>query len=247
MAKSSWDVSVLLPGTWRGATSVLIANDRHRMVVDTGMAHEAHLLVKALEKKGVRPSDIDLVFNTHFHIDHVLNNSLFPNSAIYGSQQCYDWCRAAYADLLDEQNWEKLALKYYPETYDYERSEELMGKLRKLALRWWDPRRLGDPSQFRWVETHPLPEDLECLVTSGHVPGHVSLIIHGQDGRVVVAGDALLTRDHDEQVLTMIPVNRKLFQQDRERILSIPGRILPGHDQEFSTPPRTANAPVTQK
>ncbi len=247
MGKSSWDVSVLLPGTWRGATSVLLTNGSHHMVVDTGMAHEAHLLVQALEKKGLSPSDIDLVFNTHFHIDHVLNNALFPNSAIYGSQQCYDWCRAAYADLLDEQNWERLALKYYPETHDYERSAELMVKLRKIALRWWDPHRLGDPSQFHWVETHPLPADLECLITSGHVPGHVSLIIHGEGGRVVVAGDALLTRDHDEQVLTMIPVSRKIFQEDRERILSIPGRILPGHDQEFSTSPSRTNLPITRE
>ncbi len=243
MPKSSWKVDVLLCGSWRGATSVLLTNGRHHMVVDTGMAHEAPLLVEALEKKGLRPSDIDLVFNTHFHIDHVLNNNLFPNSEIYGVQQCYDWCRAAYADLLDETNWEKLALKYYPETHDYERSEELMGKLRKLALRWWDPCRLGDPSQFRWVENHALPEDLECLVTSGHVPGHVSLIVQGQEGPVVVAGDALLTRDHDEQVLTMIPVNRKQFQQDRERILAIPGRILPGHDQEFSIPPNPEIVP----
>ncbi len=236
MPKSSWKVDVLLCGNWRGATSVLLTNAKHHLVVDTGMPHEAHHLVEALERKGLHPSDIDLVFNTHFHIDHVLNNALFPNSQIYGSQQSYDWCRAAYADLLDEQNWEELALKYYPETHDYERAQELMGKLRKLALRWWDPRRLGDPSQFRWVETHPLPEDLEGLITSGHVPGHVSLVIHGQEGPVVVAGDALLTRDHDDQVLTMIPVNRKQFQQDRDRILAIPGRILPGHDQEFSTP-----------
>jgi glyoxylase-like metal-dependent hydrolase (beta-lactamase superfamily II) len=161
---------------------------------------------------------------------------------IYGSQESYEWSRSLYSDLLDEQNWEKLALKYYPETWDYAQAEEYMLRLRKFALRWWDPKRLGNPSQFRWIETQPLPEGLEAFVTSGHVPGHTSVIVHGADPRVVVAGDALLTRNHDEQVLTMIPHNREQSQRDRARILSLPGRILPGHDQEFSSTPAEAGA-----
>jgi glyoxylase-like metal-dependent hydrolase (beta-lactamase superfamily II) len=101
-------------------------------------------------------------------------------------------------------------------------------------LRWWDRKRLGDPSRFRWIETHPLPDDLEFLLTSGHVPGHASVIVHNGDQPTVIAGDALLTREHDESVFTMIPHNREQFQHDRARILAMTGRILPGHDSEFS-------------
>jgi glyoxylase-like metal-dependent hydrolase (beta-lactamase superfamily II) len=126
-------------------------------------------------------------------------------------------------------------LKYYPETFDYEHAQELMGKLRKLALRWWDSKRLGNPSQFRWIERHALPADLEGLVTWGHVPGHVSIIVHGREQPTVIAADALLSREHDEQVLTMIPHHREQFQQDRARLLAMQARILPGHDQEFTT------------
>jgi glyoxylase-like metal-dependent hydrolase (beta-lactamase superfamily II) len=237
MGKASWSVEVLLAGNWRGATSALVSNGRHHIIVDTGMPHEAHLLAQAVEKRGLHLSAIRLVINTHFHVDHVSNNVLLQNSVIYGSQESYEWCRSLYSDLLDEQNWEKLALKYYPETFDYAHARENMLRLRKFALRWWDHRRLGDPSQFHWIETHPLPEGLEGFVTSGHVPGHTSVIVHGAYPAVVVAGDALLTRDHDEQVLTMIPHNRAQFHRDRARILSLPGRILPGHDQEFSIPP----------
>jgi glyoxylase-like metal-dependent hydrolase (beta-lactamase superfamily II) len=237
MQKSEWKVDVLLPGSWHGATSVLLSNNRHHVIVDTGMPHEAHVIVKALEDRGLRPTDIQAVINTHFHIDHMSNNTLFPGSAIFGSQECYDWCRAAYSDLLDQQNWETLILKYYPETFDYDHAEEMMGKLRKFALRWWDPKRLGDPSQFRWLEKHALPHDLESLVTSGHVPGHASIIVHGGKQRTVIAGDALLSRSHEEKVLTMIPHHRKQFQQDRARILAMQARILPGHDLEFSTRP----------
>ena len=237
MRKQTWNVEVLLAGNWRGATSALLSNGHYYIVVDTGMPHEAHQLVQALEKRGLRPADIRILINTHFHIDHVLNNSLFPKSEIFCSQQSYDWSRSLYADLLDDLHWEKLVLKYYPETFDYPRARKLIATLRKLALRWWDPNRLGDPSQFRWFEAHALPEALEALITSGHVPGHASVIVHAENQRVIIAGDTILTREHDEQVLSMIPHNRAQSQQDRARILSMPGRILPGHDQEFSVAP----------
>ena len=236
MQNNRWKVDVLLPGSWRGATSVLLSKGTQHIIADTGMPHEAHEIVRALQHRGLRPSDIQIVINSHFHIDHVLNNALFPGSEIFGSQESYDWCRAVYSDLLDKQNWETLILKYYPETFEYERAKELMAKLRKLALRWWDPKRLGNPSQFRWIEKHALPADLEGLLTSGYVPGHVSIIVHGGERRTVIAGDALLSRRHDEEVLTMIPHSRKRFQQDRGRILAMGARIVPGHDAEFSLP-----------
>ena len=139
MQKSEWKVDVLLPGSWHGATSTLLSRGSHHIIIDTGMPHEAHQLMKALKARGLKPADIRTIINSHFHIDHVSNNALFPaGTDIFGSQQSYDWCRAVYSDLLDQQNWEVLILKYYPETFDYEAAEELMGKLRKLALRWWD-------------------------------------------------------------------------------------------------------------
>ena len=244
MRKSEWKVDVLLPGSWHGATSVLLSNERHHIIVDTGMPHEAHSIVEALELRGLKPTDIKTVINSHFHIDHVSNNTLFPASDIFGSQESYDWCRAAYSDLLDQQNWETLILKYYPETFDYEQAEEMMGKLRKFALRWWDPKRLGDPSQFRWIEQHALPHDLEGLMTSGHVPGHVSRVVNVEKSPVVIAGDALLARELEHNVVTMIPQNREQFLRDREQLLALApagGMIVPGHDREFVPEPDLLN------
>ena len=113
----------------------------------------------------------------------------------------------------------------------------MMGALRRFALRWWDRKRLGDPSRFRWIETHPLPDDLEFLVTNGHVPGHPPSIVHNGDQPIIIAGDAVLTREHDENVFTMIPHNREQFRRDRARILGLEGRVLPGHDDAFSSRP----------
>lgn len=234
MKDHAWKTDVLLSGDWRGATCALLSNAGHHIIVDTGMPHEAYRLVEALEKRQLHPSDIQTIINTHFHLDHVLNNCLFPAAEIYATQQSYEWCCAVYSDLQDEPNWERLMLKYYPQVGDYEKAQDLKTALRRYALRWWDRQRLGDPSRFRWIETHPRLDNLEFLVTSGHVPGHASVIVHNGDQPTVIAGDAILTREHDESVFTMIPHNREQFQRDRARLLAMKARFLPGHDVEFS-------------
>jgi len=234
MANTGWKAEVLLAGSWRGATSVLLSNGRQHLVVDTGMTHEAPLLLDALEKRGLKPGEVTGLISTHFHVDHVLNNSLFPHCPIYASQQSHDWASSLYSDLRDDLHWEQLVLKYYPETFDYDRARELMGKLRKLGLRLWDCKKIGSPEQFVWIENHPLPDGLRAHVTSGHVPGHLSVIVANGAEPTVIAGDALLSREHDDQILTMIPFNREQFQRDRRKILEMSGRILPGHDDPFT-------------
>jgi glyoxylase-like metal-dependent hydrolase (beta-lactamase superfamily II) len=236
MFETSWKVETLLTGSWRGATSVLVSNGGRYIVVDSGMPHESHQLVKALDQRGLRPADIGTLVNTHFHIDHVLNNDLFPAATIYATQESYDWCQSMYSDVADDQNWEKLALKYYPEMYDYERAWQHMAKLRKFVLRWWDLKRLGSSGQFRWLETHSLPDGIEAFITGGHVPGHVSLVVRRGEQRTIIAGDALLSRESEEKVATMIPHNREQFLKDRARVLQMGGRILPGHDSDFRRP-----------
>lgn len=232
MANCEWKVCVLLAGSWRGATSILLSSRGHHIIIDTGLPHEAHQLVSALERNRLKPSDIKTVINTHLHVDHVLNNALFSQAAIYATQESYDWCLSLYADLADESHWETVALKYYPEALQRQDARNNVGSLRKFALRWWDVKRLGEPGQFRWMERQPLPDGLESLITSGHVPGHASIIVHGETP-TVVAADALLSREHDERVLTMIPHNAVQYQRDRMRILACGGHIIPGHDVGF--------------
>jgi len=234
MATSGWKAETLLPGGWRSATSALLTNGSRHLLVDSGMPHEAHLLVDALRQHGLQTSDIEAVINTHFHIDHVLNNSLFPGSAFYATQESYDWCRSLYSDLGNDQRWEKLLLKYYPQILDYDQAMAHLHQMRKFTLRWWDPKRLGSPSQYRWFESHPLPDGLEVLVTSGHVPGHLSVIVPEEESTTVVAGDAYLTRSEDVRILTMLPRDREQARLDRERVLALGTRIFPGHDVEFT-------------
>lgn len=234
MARNGWKVETLLPGSWHSATSVLLSNGGRHFVVDTGMPHEEHLLINALRQHGLDVSDIDAIINTHFHIDHVLNNSLFANSPIFATQESHDWCCSLYSDLLDEQRWEKLILKYYPQTCEYDHAVEHLHQMRKFTLRWWDRKRLGRRSQHRWLESHSLPEGLKASLTSGHVPGHMSVVVAEKEQMTVVAGDACLSRSHDARVLTMIPRDREQARLDRQQVLELGTRIFPGHDVEFT-------------
>ncbi|MGH9358922.1 MAG: MBL fold metallo-hydrolase [Terriglobia bacterium] len=228
-----WKTDVLLEGNWRSASSVLLTGGGEPVLVDTGMPHDASRLVAALARRGFAPDDIRCIVNTHFHLDHVSNNCLFPRSVIYATQQSHDWCIELYSALADGSNWKKLTVEYYPETFDYPNAGDLMDKIRKIALRWWDVKRIGSRSQFRWIERHSLPGEIEVMLTSGHVPGHASLLVPNGSGNTVVAGDALLTRTYDERVLTMIPCRRAQYLEDRKSILSRPGMIIPGHDEPF--------------
>jgi len=235
MENRIWKAETLLPGSWRSAASVLLSTGSHRLVIDTGMPHEEHLLLSALQQRGLAASDIDAVITTHFHIDHVLNNSLFPGSLIYATQESHDWCCSLYSDLLDNQNWEALILKYYPQTLEYDHAVEHLHQMRKFTLRWWDRNRLGCSSQHRWLESYSLPEGLEAIFTSGHVPGHVSVVVPEKEQTTVVAGDACLSRSENGRVLTMIPRDREQASLDRKHVLALGSRIFPGHDVEFTT------------
>lgn len=237
MPGHDWKIDVLLPGNWRGASSVLLRGRDGPVIVDTGMPHDAHQLVSALAAHGLRPEDVRIVVNTHFHLDHVSNNCLFPSSVIYASQESFDWCRSLYATMLSGTGLDGRVLAYYPEVCEYDNAEYLFGKIRKIALRWWDVKRAGAAGQFRWIEQHDLPPGIETVMTEGHVPGHASLIVrNGGGSHTVIAADALVTREHDEQVLTMIPHNRLQYLRDRATILSLGGIIIPGHDDPFSIP-----------
>jgi len=56
-------------------TTVLIEDNGKRIIVDPGCNEK--LLLVALKKQKIEPTDIDYIFLTHFHIDHLLNIRLF--------------------------------------------------------------------------------------------------------------------------------------------------------------------------
>lgn len=90
---TSWQL--LLPGIpltstrgalgWSSVTLVAVAG--RILLVDTGSYGDRSLLLSRLRAAGISPGEVDGVFLTHFHYDHVLNFDLFPNAVFYLSEE----------------------------------------------------------------------------------------------------------------------------------------------------------------
>ncbi len=69
-------------GVWYASPATVLINDNGlNILVDPGANKK--LLLEALEKEGLKPENIDIVFLTHYHLDHILNIRLFPDKDIY--------------------------------------------------------------------------------------------------------------------------------------------------------------------
>lgn len=83
-------VNVLIVGRHRveddkliiGATCTLIESDK-KIIVDPGYFIDEEQVVENLAKFGLKTEDIDIVFLTHMHLDHVANIALFKNAKIF--------------------------------------------------------------------------------------------------------------------------------------------------------------------
>jgi glyoxylase-like metal-dependent hydrolase (beta-lactamase superfamily II) len=75
------------PGGQPDGNSIVLAGTDGLIVVDTGR-HTAHLQ-RITEFAGQRKSDIEVIINTHWHLDHIGNNgrlrALYPSVRVYAS------------------------------------------------------------------------------------------------------------------------------------------------------------------
>jgi glyoxylase-like metal-dependent hydrolase (beta-lactamase superfamily II) len=70
-------------GKLRIYSSVSLIKTDKNIIVDTGSFHETELIIKGLKEENLTPEDMDIVFLTHLHLDHVINTHLFKNAKIY--------------------------------------------------------------------------------------------------------------------------------------------------------------------
>ncbi len=77
-----------IKGGWRASPStVLIRDSGLNILVDPGANKD--LLLKALSKEGLKIENINLIFVTHYHLDHILNIRLFPGKDILDGNIIY--------------------------------------------------------------------------------------------------------------------------------------------------------------
>lgn len=89
------EVKVLIEGYARPAKGGYIASPSTILIKDSGKlilvdpGANSKLLSQRLAQEKLKPSDIDIIFLTHYHPDHILNIRLFPQADIYDGNTIY--------------------------------------------------------------------------------------------------------------------------------------------------------------
>jgi N-acyl homoserine lactone hydrolase len=199
--------------------SAAIEGDGHRIIVDTGIAdlewvcqnvslctrETDETIDAAVRQIGWDPQSVDTIINTHLHYDHCGGNELFPDAHFYVSAK--EWEHAA-APIITQ-------MIYYDQAW-------LRGELHYV------------PCQFATDQLEILP-GINLLLTPGHTPGHLSVLVDTDEGILAIGGDALGRREgipfwgpprilHDASAA----------QASVERIRSVADRVLSGHDSDIS-------------
>lgn len=234
LREGGWKVRIAMAGLPLQSCSVLLSRGREQVLVDTGFCTHDSVLVDGLDAAGVKPEDITAVINTHFHLDHIGCNALFPQALVYASRADYDWAVPIYESVCGGETRREVFRTFYPQVTDEE--FERMDQARLLQLiRWlWDPAMLGDMGRYRWIEQTSWPfAGLRVVPTPGHTPGHISLAIDAEDGPYLAAGDARAFQDDATVGLDMPPHNEAQYLASRHQLDGFRGVIIPGHDEPF--------------
>lgn len=176
---------------------ILVKTAEATLLVDTGLGAnpdpywgvEKGKLLDALARAGVQPEEIDIVFHSHLHADHVGWNvtkegkPTFPNARYIAHRD--DW-NAFHEPLLE---------KAFPFPY---LEEQVFSLERAGVLDLIDG------------ETKITPE-ITAIPAHGHTPGHMCLVIESQGQKGMICGDAIL---HPAQIRE--PDWPFVFDVDRE-------------------------------
>lgn len=160
---------------------ILIQDEGKNILVDTGNSQDKIKILEALQKYGLKPKDINIVINTHFHADHVGCNYLFEKARFIVPGVAF------WQDVFDR---DKKNLK--------------------------------------------LTHSLKLIPTPGHSEDSATLLVKTDRGMVACAGD-LFWSEHDQKIKLMEEdcSDKKLFYQNREKILKLADYVIPGHGGQF--------------
>jgi glyoxylase-like metal-dependent hydrolase (beta-lactamase superfamily II) len=191
------------------ATTTLIRAGDRRILVDPSLPGE--ILVRMLhERSGLTPDKIDSVLLTSFYPTHRRGLAAFDDARwLIGPAE-----RSAVQDHL----------------------RELLGKEEKSATIKAIEEELEILNRTEPADD-VVAEGVQLFPSVGVTPGLCGLLIEGLQ-TTIVAGDAVLTREHFEQGLVFdSAVDPDAARQSLQEIYDIADLVIPGHDNVFVARP----------
>ena len=185
--------------------SYVLRSEGRTIIVDTGLGDKGRenyppsRLFDNLITAGVQAEDVDVVVNTHLHIDHVGWNTVRRDG---GWAPAFP--RARY--VIARVEWEHFSRPAQVAALEYMRDSVLP---------------LEGTGQLDLVEdTHRLTGEITLVPSPGHTPGHVCVAIVSGAERAVIIGDMA---HHPVQLTetawsTVMDVNPKLAAETRARL-----------------------------
>ncbi|MEH2513377.1 glyoxylase-like metal-dependent hydrolase (beta-lactamase superfamily II) [Nitrobacteraceae bacterium AZCC 1564] len=185
----------------------IVQNAGRTMLIDTGsgpyMGRRAGTLASCLDAAGIAAKDIDTVFLTHIHPDHIGGltddgKARFPNAevAVHASE---------YAYWMDD-----ATMQQAPES---QRALFFEAPRQQLAPYRDRLRLFNDESLFPGVTALPAP---------GHTPGHTACLIHSGQDSLLIWGDTV----HVPEVQTAFPEAGVVFDIDPAKAASSRRRMF---------------------
>lgn len=204
--KAQIDSLSLQAGVPASVSTFLVEKDGKRILFDTGMGAPDSKLPEGLKALNINPSEIDYLYITHFHGDHIGGMMkdgvpVFPNAQVYVSKVEYDaWMKMP----ADKKSQVENTMKAYKD---------------RLHL-------------FAFGDT--LPCDVVAMEAAGHTPGHTvfrtgNLLVIGD----LMHGAALqlkypeICATYDMDKSGAVKSRKHYIQYARENGLVIAGMHLP--------------------
>ena len=200
----------LSEGIPASVSTFLLQIDGKNILFDAGLGAFGGQMLDRLAALDVTPDKIDLIYLTHFHVDHIAglvvkdsagkDVKAFNNAAVYAGKVEYD----AWMNDLPKNDLQKVVMEIYKD------------KLHLFAF--------GDS----------LPHGVLALDAVGHTPGHTAF----QVSNLLVIGDLMhgyaLQKDHPEinsnydmDKEKSVESRKRLMQYARDNKLTMAGMHLP--------------------
>ena len=196
----------------------LIKGENHNILVDSGAPNPKlaetlsypkldgrTFLADELEKLGIKCEEIDTVILTHLHWDHCYNLELFPNAKVY--VQVRELQHAVNPSPFDKYMYVACPGDGLPGWFT------AFPQLERID---------GDCS---------ILPGIDVLLTPGHTPGQMSVIVDTEKGKYILTSDILPLYENAELgIPNGITISFEDFYKSFEKIKATGAEIIPGHD-----------------